>query len=119
MDKPIRKAVKCYLLKDNKIVVIKYKKGNRKEGYYDIPGGKIEEGEIPKQTAIREMEEETRIVVKNLKDRGIMTVEYPDRKFVFDIFISSDYEGEPQEVKENTSQWIEIRKVTKKTKNIV
>lgn len=26
MDKSIRKAVKCYLLKDNKIVVIKYKK---------------------------------------------------------------------------------------------
>lgn len=119
MDKPTRKAVKCYLLKDNKVVVTKYKKGNRKEGYYDIPGGKIEEGEVPKQTATREMEEETRIVIKNLKYRGIMTVEYPDRKFVFDIFISYEYEGEPQEVKENTSQWMEIRGVTTKTKNIV
>lgn len=36
--------------------------GNKKEGYYDIPGGKFEDGEIPKQTAIREMKEETGII---------------------------------------------------------
>ena len=82
MDKPTRKAVRCYLIKDNKVVAIKYKKGNRKEGYYDIPGGKIEEGETAKQTAIREMKEETRIDVKNLKYKGIITKEYPDRKLL-------------------------------------
>ena len=27
MDKPIRKAVRCYLIKDNEVVVTKYKKG--------------------------------------------------------------------------------------------
>ena len=59
MNKPTRKAVRCYLIKDSEVVVTKYKKGNKKEGYYDIPGGKIEEGETPKQTAIREMKEET------------------------------------------------------------
>ena len=54
MNKPIRKAVRCYVIKDNNVLVTKYKQGN-KEGYYDIPGGKIEEGEFPEQTAIREM----------------------------------------------------------------
>ena len=44
MDKPIRKAVRCYLIKDNKVVVTKYKENNKKAGYYEIPGGKIEEG---------------------------------------------------------------------------
>lgn len=34
MDKPIRKAVRCYLIKDNMVVATKYKQGN-KEGYYD------------------------------------------------------------------------------------
>ena len=74
MDKPIRKAVRCYLIKDNEVVVTKYKKGNKKEGYYDIPGGKIEEGEIPKQTAIREMKEETGIEIQNLKYKGIIQI---------------------------------------------
>lgn len=101
MDKPIRKAVRCYLIKDNKVVVIKYKKGNRKEEHYDIPGGKIEYGEKPKQTAIREMKEKTGIDIKNLQHKGIMTVECPDRKFIFDILVSNEYEGEPQEFEEN------------------
>lgn len=116
MDKPTRKAVRCYLIKDNKVVAIKYKKGNRKEGYYDIPGGKIEEGETAKQTAIREMKEETRIDVKNLKYKGIITKEYPDRKFTFETFITNDYEGEPQEVEENTSEWININELLQKEK---
>ncbi len=116
MDKPIRKAVRCYLIKDNEVVVTKYKKGNKKEGYYDIPGGKIEEGEIPKQTAIREMKEETGIEIQNLKYKGIMTIEYPDRMFIFDTFITKEYEGEPQEFEENTSEWIDIDELLKKEK---
>ena len=116
MDKPIRKAVRCYLIKDNEVVVTKYKKGNKKEGYYDIPGGKIEEGETPKQTAIREMKEETGIEIQNLKYKGIMTIEYPDRMFILDTFISKEYEGEPQEFEENTSEWIDIDELLKKEK---
>lgn len=116
MDKPIRKAVRCYLIKDNEVVVTKYKKGNKKEGYYDIPGGKIEEGENPKQTAIREMKEETGINIQNLKYKGIMTIEYPNRMFIFDTFISKEYEGEPQEFEENTSEWIDIDELLKKEK---
>ena len=116
MDKPIRKAVRCYLIKDNEVVVTKYKKINKKEGYYDIPGGKIEEGENPKQTAIREMKEETGINIQNLKYKGIMTIEYPDRMFIFDTYISKEYEGEPQEFEENTSEWIDIDELLKKEK---
>ena len=59
MDKKIRKAVRTYLIKDNKIVVINYK--NHDTGYYDIPGGKIEENETPEETSIREFKEETGI----------------------------------------------------------
>lgn len=116
MNKPIRKAVRCFLIKDNKVVATKYKQGSLKEGYYDIPGGKIEEGEIPKQTAIREMKEETGIDVKNLRYKGIMTIEYPNRKFVFDTFISNDYVGIPQDFEENTSEWIDIDELLKKEK---
>ncbi len=33
MDKQIRKAVRCYLIKDEKVVVTKYKEENKKMGY--------------------------------------------------------------------------------------
>lgn len=115
MDKHTRKAVRCYLIKDNNVVVTKYKKGN-KEGYYDIPGGKIEDGELPEQTAIREMKEETGIDVKDLKYKGNMIIEYPNRIFDFDVFVATESEGEPQEFEENTSEWIEIKELLQKEK---
>lgn len=116
MEKPIRKAVRCYLIKDKKVVVTKYKEGNKKEGYYDIPGGKIEEEETPEKTAIREMKEETGLKVGNLKYKGKMIIEYPNRIFDFDVFITNENEGEPQEFEENTSEWIEINELLQKEK---
>lgn len=60
MEKKTRKAVRVFLIEDDKIVTIKYKREMDKN-YYDIPGGKIEEGETSKQAAIREFKEETGI----------------------------------------------------------
>ena len=116
MNKKIRKAVRCFLIKDNKVVVTKYKEGNKKADYYEIPGGKIEEGETPEQTAIREMKEETGLRIKNLKYKGNTTIEYPNRIFAFDVFICDECEGEPQDFEENTSEWIEINELLKKEK---
>ena len=115
MDKPIRKAVRCYLIKENNVVVTKYKKGN-KEGYYDMPGGKIEKGELPKQTAIREMKEETGLVVKDLNYKGNMIIEYPNRIFDFDVFVVTESAGKTQDFEENTSEWIEIQNLLQKEK---
>ncbi|MBS5863155.1 MAG: NUDIX domain-containing protein [Clostridium sp.] len=116
MDKPIRKAVRCYLIDNNKIVVTKYNEPNKKAGYYEIPGGKIEEGETPEQTAIREMYEETGMDVKNLKNKGNLTIEYPDRKFEFIVFLVNKYVGEPLQFEENTSEWIDIQELLQKEK---
>ena len=107
MDKPIRKAVRTLLIKDNKIVVIRYKNGDNKD-YYDIPGGKIEENESSKEASIREFKEETGINIFNPIKVGHVIVEYPNRIFDFDVYKVTDYEGTPQEFEENNSMWINI-----------
>ena len=118
MEKKVRNAVRCFLIKDNKVVVTKYKKGNRKEGYYEIPGGKIENGENAEKTAVREMKEETGIDIEinDLKHKGVITVEYPDRIFILDTFIAGKFKGEPKDFEENSSEWIEIDELLKKEK---
>lgn len=116
MDKKIVKAVRCYLIRDGKVVVTKYNEGQPTEGYYDIPGGKIEDGETPEQAAIREMKEETGIIVKNLKRRGKFVADNPNKIFEFEVFFAEDFEGEPQNFEENTSEWVEIEELLKKEK---
>lgn len=116
MDKPVRKAVRCYLIKNDKIVVTKYNEPNKKAGYYEIPGGKIEAGELPEQTAIREMQEETGIIVKKLKNKGNLIIEYPDRKFEFVVSLANTYQGEPKQFEDNTSEWLDINELLKKEK---
>ena len=116
MDKTVRKAVKCYLIKDDKIVVTKYGESNRKAGYYDIPGGKVENGETPEQAAIRETKEETGIDIKDLKYKGVITEEYPDRIYILDTFISTEYEGELQDCEKNTAEWIKVDELLQKEK---
>ena len=114
MDKKIRKAVRAYLIKDNKIVVINYK--THDIGYYDIPGGKIEDGESSEETSIREFKEETGITILKQHFIGNSTIEYPERIFEFDVFIVDEYFGEPLEFEENKSMWINVEDLYKETK---
>lgn len=114
MNKKIRKAVRTYLVKDNKVVVINYKEHDN--GYYDIPGGKIEDGETSEETSIREFKEETGITIIKQHCIGHNIIEYPERIFDFDIFIVDDYSGEPLEFEENKSMWFNIDDLYKEIK---
>ena len=114
MEKSIRKAVRTFLIKDNKVVVIKYKMGSI--GYYDIPGGKIEENETSFETSIREFREETGISIISQHYIGHIIIEYPERIFDFDVFSVDDYLGNPQEFNENESMWIDINKLIEEEK---
>lgn len=116
MEKTVRKAVRTYIIKDEKIVVLKYKNDNNKNGFYDIPGGKIEEGETPQQAAIREIKEETGLIVDELKLKGKMIIEYPNKIFDFVVFTADKCNGVPQEFEDNTSEWIEISELLKQEK---
>ena len=109
MEKKVRKAVRTYLIKDNKVVAIQYK--DHVVGFYDIPGGKIEEGETSEETSIREFKEETGMDIIKQHFIGKIYLEYPDRFYDFDVFIVDEYQGEPQEFEENSSMWVDINEI--------
>lgn len=62
--KPIRKAVRTFLINDNKVIALKYTTENN-NGFYDIPGGKIEDNETSVDAAIREFKEETTMDIRD------------------------------------------------------
>lgn len=113
--KQVRKAVRTFLINDNKVIVIKYKT-NKNMSYYDIPRGKIEENESAIDASIREFKEETGIEVIDQKYKGNVIVEYPNMIFDFDIYLVNDYKGNPQEFDENYSMWINIEDLLNENK---
>lgn len=77
MDKPVRKAVRTFVIQENKVLAIKYST-EKNNGFYDIPGGKIENGETNFDASIRECLEETCIQINNQKYIGNLVIEYPE-----------------------------------------
>ena len=116
MEKKVRRAVRTFLIKDNKVVAIKYK--THDPGFYDIPGGGIEEGENPEDTSIREFREETGLNLIKQHHIGHCINEYPERIFDFDIFMVDEYSGEIKDFEENDTLWINIDELIKQEKKL-
>ncbi|MBT4022611.1 8-oxo-dGTP diphosphatase [archaeon] len=81
------------------------------KGKYLGIGGKVEEGETIEQAAIREVQEEIGVVVKNIKKVGTLNFYFP---FVekpqkwnqkVHIFITENWEGEIIESEEMKPSW--------------
>lgn len=115
--KSVRYAVRTYLIKDDKVLTITYNSGNQ-EGWFDIPGGKIEDGETPEDAAIREMKEETGVVISNPKQCGKIIVEYPDRIYDFVIFLVNEYKGEIENCEDNNPRFIDINELKDNEKSL-
>ena len=107
VNKPIRKDVRTFIIKNDKVIAIKYLT-DKNNGFYDIPGGKIEARETNFDASIRECLEETGIQIINQKYVGNLIVEYPEIVFDFDVIICNEYLGNPSAFKENESMWIKI-----------
>lgn len=54
----MQKVVAAVLKKEGKMLLAKRKKGDRFEGLWEFPGGKLEPGEIPEEGLKRELREE-------------------------------------------------------------
>ena len=112
--KKVRNAVRAFVVDGNKVLCIRYKEENI--GYIDIPGGKIEEGETGVEAAIRVVKEETGIEVCNLQEVGNVVIEYPDRIYNMEVFVTSYYRGNVRNNEENDAFFLDIKDLLKEKK---
>ena len=94
-------------------VLLGYKKRGFGAGKYTGIGGKIEPGETVRAAAVREMHEETGVVIspQDLVDAGHLTFYFPARpqwNLTTRIFVGHRWQGEPIETGEIRPVWFEI-----------
>ncbi len=92
--------------KDDKVLLAMKKRGFG-EGWWNGYGGKVKKDETVEKAMIRELEEESSIIAKDFKERGVINFFFQgtDKEIEMHIFEVTDYEGDPKETEEMAPKW--------------
>jgi 8-oxo-dGTP diphosphatase len=86
---------------DGRVLIAQRPQGKAMAGLWEFPGGKIEPGERPEQSLIRELKEELGIVVRDacLAPLTFASHAYPDFHLLMPLYVCRRWEGTviPQE----------------------
>ncbi len=105
---PQEKAVLCYVFDGDQVLLIEKKSGFGK-GKITAPGGHIEEGETASEAAIRELEEETHLIVSEVEYKGTVEFQFADGLSMRGhVFFAHSYTGEPTETDEARPFWAPV-----------
>jgi 8-oxo-dGTP diphosphatase len=80
---------------DGRVLLAQRPEGKPMAGLWEFPGGKVETGETPEQTLIRELEEELGIVVKEacLAPLTFASHTYPDFHILMPLYVCRRWDG--------------------------
>ena len=80
---------------DGRVLLTERPAGKTMAGLWEFPGGKIEEGERPEQTLIRELNEELDVVVNEecLAPLTFASHAYPDFHLLMPLYVCRRWEG--------------------------
>lgn len=90
-------VVACALIDaDGRVLIAQRPEGKAMAGLWEFPGGKVEAGETPEQTLIRELQEELGIVVREacLAPLTFASHAYADFHLLMPLYVCRRWEGE-------------------------
>ena len=102
---PIAVAI---LIRDDRVLLTRRKAGAHLEGKWEFPGGKVEAGETPSETARREVLEEVGLTVEGLALFHREEFTYPDRVLDLFFFLVTGAQGEPRGREEQEIRWLPV-----------
>lgn len=104
----------CYIEKDGKYLMLHRTKKEKdiSKGKWLAIGGKFENEESPEECIIREVREETGLILKSMILRCIVT--YVSKEWETEymyVFTSKEFDGQLIECNEGDLEWIEKKKI--------
>ena len=104
-------ATLCYIKKNNQILMLqrnKMKSDLHRDKWLGL-GGRFEFGETPEECILREVKEESGLVLKNLKLKGSIffpAFELQSEDWHVYVFVSTKFEGSLTQSREGKLKWI-------------
>ena len=105
-------VVACALFDvDGRVLVAQRPEGKALAGLWEFPGGKVEAGERPEETLIRELAEELGIVVKPacLAPLTFASHAYDDFHLLMPLYVCRRYEGVARAMEGQVLKWVRPR----------
>jgi 8-oxo-dGTP pyrophosphatase MutT (NUDIX family) len=95
------------IIEDGNKVLLAMKKRGFGEGWWNGYGGKLKDGETVEEALVRELKEESGLLAKSYKKRGVIDFYFQDNdnEIEMHIFEVTDYEGNPVETEEMAPKW--------------
>ncbi len=93
---------------DGRVLIAQRPAGRTMAGLWEFPGGKIEAGERPEETLIRELNEELDIVVREacLAPLTFASHSYPDFHLLMPLYVCRRWEGTVRAQEGQTVAWV-------------
>lgn len=108
----IIKVVAAILQKEDKILIARKKEGKPLAGYFEFPGGKIEKGETPEESLIRELMEEMNIKIAIKEYVGESIYDYGNGKVISLLGYKSEIiDGEIKLSDHDRYEWVTLEEI--------
>lgn len=96
---------------DGRVLLAQRPEGKQLAGLWEFPGGKVEPGETPEETLIRELQEEIGIVTKAacLAPLTFASHTYDDFHLLMPLYVCRRYEGIARGLEGQALKWVRPR----------